>query len=75
MKHLGNYPKDLEHATYNIYIPPGSNIQQVWQEHLRFREGKIIGPPKANDRYTSEQLAEQGLIGLYEGDDGPQKED
>lgn len=65
MRHVGNFPKDKEHALYNIYIPQGQTLDQVWNAHLRFREGKIVGPPKANDRYTSEQLAEQGLIGLY----------
>ena len=65
LKHVGNYPKDLEHSMYNIYVPQGKTMEIVWQEHLRFREGKIVGRPRANDRYTVEQLEEQGLIGLY----------
>lgn len=30
----------------------------------------VFGPPKASDRYTAEELAAMGLVGVYAEDDG-----
>jgi hypothetical protein len=66
MKFLGNFPKDRSHAVYNIYVPPGETLDQAWDKHQEFCKDKVIGEPKGNDRFTSEQLTDQGLVGLYE---------
>ena len=29
------------------------------------RKGYIIGPPKAEDQYSAEELEEKGVVGLY----------
>ena len=65
LKHVGNFPKDWDHVLYNLYIPQNLTMEEAWNSHLEFRKGKIVGRPMANDRYTVEQLEEQGLIGLY----------
>jgi len=28
-------------------------------------KGHIVGPPKADDQYTSEELDEMGVVGIY----------
>lgn len=39
--------------------------EQEWKDHLDFVEHHVIGEPKATDKYTSTQLSQMGIIGLY----------
>jgi len=37
-----------------------------WRSHLAWIEDFVRGQPKATKKHSTEQLAESGLIGLYE---------
>lgn len=36
-----------------------------WQQHLEWITENVIGPPKATDHYTQEELEKMGMIGIY----------
>lgn len=36
-----------------------------WQRHLDWINKNVIGPPKETEKYTSRQLKEMGMIGIY----------
>lgn len=36
-----------------------------WKHHLNWIAENVIGPPKATDYYTQEELEKMGMIGIY----------
>lgn len=40
-------------------------MAEEWQDHLGWINNNVIGPPKATDHYTQEELVEMGMIGIY----------
>jgi hypothetical protein len=45
--------------------------ERAWQRHLDWLKDKVIGEPKGTDAYTSEQLKEMGMVGVYAIDKTP----
>ncbi len=45
----------------HIHSPPGSGREM----HKEWLKGKIIGPPKATEAYTVEQLKDMNMVGVY----------
>jgi hypothetical protein len=39
--------------------------EEEWQHHLAWVQRNVIGPPKACEAGTSEELAAQGIVGIY----------
>jgi hypothetical protein len=39
--------------------------ERAWQEHLDWLKDKVIGEPQGTDAYTSDQLKELGMVGVY----------
>lgn len=40
-------------------------LKAAWQSYLRWINSNVIGPPKATDHYTEDQLIEIGMVGVY----------
>jgi hypothetical protein len=38
---------------------------QEWASHLKWLQDKIISRPKATDHFTTEQLENMGMVGVY----------
>ncbi len=38
---------------------------QAWEHYCNWLNGKIIGEPKATDTYTSAELRDMGMVGVY----------
>lgn len=38
---------------------------RAWARHMEWVNANVIGPPKATDAYTVEQLQKMGMVGLY----------
>ena len=53
--------EDAKSVIDHIYSPPGSG----WEMHKGWLKGKIIGPPKATEAYTVEQLKDMNMVGVY----------
>jgi hypothetical protein len=43
---------------------PGGR-EAAWQRHLEWVNAHVIGEPQASSFYTSEQLKEMGMVGVY----------
>lgn len=39
--------------------------KRAWERHLEGLRGKVIGEPQETGTYTSAQLKEMGLVGVY----------
>ena len=65
-------PKDPKAKMYlalsfdEAFDPQGH--ERAWQRHLDWLKDKIIGEPQGTDTYTSAQLKEMGMVGVYAGD-------
>ena len=46
----------------------GDTLHRQEQEALEYLENKIIGRPKATERYSVEELEAMGLVGVYKED-------
>lgn len=44
--------------------------EQAWQRQERYLAGKIIGDPKATDRYSVDELKAMGMVGVYNKESG-----
>lgn len=71
-RHLSNIfdhrkPNAEMYLTYShhAYANGPSAMKMEWQRHLDWIKANIIGPPKATDHYTVEQLEAMNMIGLY----------
>lgn len=42
-----------------------SAMDSEWQHHLNYIKEHVVGPPKGTEKWTVEQLQEQGMIGIY----------
>lgn len=66
--------------TYNPYLPNAEmylvysfhamdcgkvGCDREWQHHLEYIESHIMGRPKATEKYTRQQLADEGMVGIY----------
>lgn len=56
--------------TYNPYNPdaevyflPSENY--TFYDYLTWLKDKILGEPKATEKYTSQQLKDMGYVGVY----------
>lgn len=49
--------------------------KEAWLRHLEWLKDKVIGEPQATKAYTTEQLKEMGLVGVYArgGDPAPER--
>lgn len=73
MRHLSNtfdhrLPKSRDTFagySYSEWLEGFNAIDRAWQRHLDWINKNVIGPPKATDFYTREQLEEMGMIGIY----------
>ena len=76
MKHLSNIfdhrlPKTRDTFTgftYHEWREGPQAIERAWLRHLEWINQNVIGPPKATDYYTVEQLKASGMIGIYAHD-------
>jgi len=69
MKWLSNtYDPNRADAFAHIIACPGMTQMEAWQAYQEWLRGKIIGPPKATELYTREELSSFYLVGVYEGD-------
>lgn len=70
-RHLSNIPDHrlddarLNHCYHYEAFSDPEAMNSEWQSHLKWINDNVIGPPKATDWYTSTQLAEMGMIGIY----------
>jgi hypothetical protein len=74
MRHLGNQMDHRAddahyHHCYSLEatFDPVKKVRE-WQDHLKWSNGFVIGPPKATEACTQEQLESWGMIGLYDKD-------
>lgn len=40
-------------------------MHEAWLNHLRWINSNVIGPPKATDYYSVEELEAMGMVGIY----------
>ena len=52
----------------NTYVP--NDGREDPERHRQWLKDKIIGEPKASEKYTVEQLKEMGLVGVYVKEEG-----
>ena len=57
-------PKD-EHARMYVTRSSDETESQAWEHYCQWLKGKIIGEPKATDTYTSSELRDMGMVGVY----------
>lgn len=72
MKHLSNihYPfnKSSKSAFCHSFEAMDAGLEamnQEWQAHLEWVRQNIVGKPQATEHYTSEQLEQMGMVGIY----------
>ena len=54
---------------YDLEIRP-EYVNAYNKNHKSWLKDKIIGEPKASEKYTVEQLKEMGLVGVYVKEEG-----
>ena len=66
MKHLTNMydPREPDAKKY-VTRTFGQTHEEAWEELQRYLQGKVIGPPRATDAYTVEELEAMGTVGIY----------
>jgi hypothetical protein len=57
-------PRDPEYDS-TVMIRHGETPEQAIQRSRAYLKDKIIGPPKATEYYTVEQLESDGMVGIY----------
>ena len=71
MTHITNIPNPYatdakQNHFYSYPALRNPNVkEQEWKDHLDFVAQHVISEPKATHKYTSEQLSQMGIIGLY----------
>ena len=58
---LTNVDKDPRNDRYMIH----ESAEDTLRRRQQFIADKVVGPPKANPKYTSEQLTSMDMIGIY----------
>lgn len=51
-------------TSYEGWRDPGKG-EWEWQQHLNWIAQNRVGRPMASDSYTTEQLEEMGMVGIY----------
>jgi hypothetical protein len=70
-KHLSNIydPRKEDAKSKLVYSYAAFHDQNIrdreWQYHMQWVNENIIGPPKATDHYTVDELEHQGMVGIY----------
>ena len=51
----------------NINNPhtPESFLREDWEALVAYAGDHVIGPPQATSTYTTQQLADMGMVGVY----------
>jgi len=69
MKWLSNDYDQKRHNLRKVLITAfGETIESAVERYKRWLAGKIIGEPRATDKYTVEELKKMGMVGVYEPD-------
>jgi len=69
VRHLSNYSNpDDPHFSQLITCGVDQTREEALRNAYRWLNGKIIGPPMATPHMTAEQIAADGLIGVYDVD-------
>lgn len=51
--------------TFQAWTQGSVAMDAEWQQHLDWINENIIGPPKATEKHTQQQLEDNDLIGIY----------
>ena len=63
------------HFRYLADIGDGPDaMRRAWQTHLEWVHANVIGPPQVTKAYTSAQLSEMGMVGIYAPNEKPAQE-
>lgn len=60
-------PNARMYLTYSFHAHDNgkAGMDREWQAHLDWVNKNIIGPPKATDYYTQEELEAEKMVGIY----------
>lgn len=67
--HRGPNAEAMFTYSYHAWIEKSDGPRKrEWNSHLRWINENMIGPPKETDHYGSQELKDQGMIGIYAKD-------
>ena len=58
--------RDYQMISFEDFKNGQEAIEQSWKNYQNWINKNVIGPPKATETYTVEQLEEMKMVGLYE---------
>lgn len=66
LRHISNiYDPTRQDAKVWVAYSPCETQDEAWQRIQRFLADKVIGRPKATEKYTVEQLEAENFVGVY----------